>query len=208
MNQVYISEHPLIKDKIARMRMKTTDTATFRRIAHEVSMLLAYEVLKGIKTEKQDVQTPLGIKNTPVLAQDLTVVTILRAGLAMAEGFAVLEPTAKFAHIGMYRNEDSLEPVRYYARFPKDLHKDYVVLVDPMLATGGSAIESIEALKNAGAKNICFACILAARDGIKNVRKTCPEVPIYVGDMDEELNAHGYIIPGLGDAGDRMFGTI
>jgi uracil phosphoribosyltransferase len=206
--KTFVSKHPLLQDKIGRLRHKGTHPADFRRLVGEITMLLGYEVLCDLKLDKADVQTPLGIWQGGKAAQEITIVSILRAGLGMAEGFMKLEPTARSAHIGVYRNEDTLEPVRYYARFPANIDKHYVVLADPMLATGGSAVEAIDILKNQGAKGIVFACIIAAKDGVSHVHKIHPDVPIYIGSLDEKLSDKGYILPGLGDAGDRMFGTV
>lgn len=206
--KTFVSKHPLLQDKIGRLRSKSTSTADFRRLIGEITMLLGYEVLAEMKTEKTEVHTPLGVWQGHKAAQELTIVSILRAGLGMSNGFMALEPTARFAHIGVYRNEDTLEPVRYYARFPANLDKHCVILTDPMLATGGSAIEALDIIKGQGAKHIAFACIIAAKDGVSKVHKVHPEVPIFIGSLDEKLSDKGYILPGLGDAGDRMFGTV
>jgi uracil phosphoribosyltransferase len=205
---LFVSKHPLVLDKIARLRDRRTAPADFRRLVGEIAMLLACDALSGVKTRQELVRTPLAECDAVKLAVELTFVTILRAGLAMTDGLMKLEPNARFAHIGIYRNEDTLEPVRYYARFPQNLSESFVLLSDPMLATGGSAVESLHILKSRGAKHIAFACIIAARQGIKHVQQVHPDVPIYVGCVDEQLNDKGYIIPGLGDAGDRMFGTV
>jgi len=204
----YQSRHPLVLDKIARLRDKRTTTPEFRRIVGEVALLLGYEVLANIDMKTETVKTPLASCQCQMLARPITFVTILRAGLGMTDGLMKLEPTANLAHIGIYRNESTLEPVRYYARFPKNIGEHYVVLADPMLATGGSAVESLSILKAQGAKHISFVCMLAARGGIKKVMQAHPDVSIVAGMIDEELNDKGYIVPGLGDAGDRMFGTI
>ena len=203
-----ISKHPLVLDKIARLRDRRTPPADFRRLVGEIAMLLSCDALAGVKTKPEMVRTPLAECEATKLAQELTFVTILRAGLAMTDGLMKMEPCARFAHIGIYRNEDTLEPVRYYARFPQNLSESFVLLSDPMLATGGSAVESLHILKSRGAKNIVFVCIIAARQGIKHLQQVHPDVPIFVGAVDEQLNDKGYIIPGLGDAGDRMFGTV
>ncbi|MFA5161672.1 MAG: uracil phosphoribosyltransferase [Elusimicrobiales bacterium] len=205
---LFVSKHPLVQDKVARLRDKRTISADFRRIAGEIAVFLTYDALGSAKTCADTVKTPLGDCAAVRLAQELTVVSILRAGLAMSEAIMRVEPNARFAHIGIYRNEDTLEPVRYYARFPKDISNDFVLLCDPMLATGGSAVEALHILKARGAKHIAFACIIAARQGARRVHQFHPEVPIYAAALDEQLNEKGYIIPGLGDAGDRMFGTV
>lgn len=206
--KLFVSRHPLVIDKIARMRDKKTLTPEFRRLASEVGMLVGAEALAAVKLRPETVHTPVGECPTQRAAQDITFVTILRAGLGMTDGLMQLVPEARLAHVGIYRNEDTLEPVRYYARFPKELENHFVLLADPMLATGGSAAEAISILKSRGVKNLTFACIIAAKPGVKHLQTLHPEVPIFAGALDENLNDKGYIIPGLGDAGDRMFGTI
>ncbi|MBI4655278.1 MAG: uracil phosphoribosyltransferase [Elusimicrobia bacterium] len=207
MNNVFVSRHPFILDKIAKLRDKNTSILDFRRLTAEISMFLGYEALKDAKTRKAKVPTPLGFSNSSKINQEVIFVAILRAGLGMLEGLSKLYPEAKLAHIGIYRNEETLEPVRYYSKLPRDIKESLVILADPMLATGGSVIESVNILKAHGAGEIRFIALIAARNGIERLRKAHPGVPIYVGAVDDRLNEKGYIVPGLGDAGDRMFGT-
>ena len=204
----HVSRHPLVQDKIARLRDKRTPQVEFRRLVTELGMLLGYEAMAGLRMRPETVKTPLANADCMRVAHPLVFVTILRAGLSMTDGLTQLEPEARFAHIGIYRNENNFEPVRYYARFPDNMAEHTVVVADPMLATGGSASESLSIVKSRGAKNIVFACIIAARAGVRKVHQDHPEVPIYAGALDEILNEKGYIVPGLGDAGDRMFGTV
>lgn len=206
--RLFISGHPLVLDKISRLRDSRTSMVDFRRLMAEVSILLGYEALTGLRLRKASVKTPLGRAACMKAGREITFATILRAGLGMTDGLLQLEPRARLGHIGIYRNEETLDPVRYYVKFPKKLKEHYVVLVDPMLATGGSAAEAVGILKSRGASDITFMCILAARQGISNLHKQHPEVPIYAGAVDNVLNKNGYIVPGLGDAGDRMFGTF
>ena len=207
MKNVHISRHPLVLDKTARLRDRKTGVADFRRLMGELAMLLAYDALTHARVRSVKVRTPIGVANSSKLAHDLVFVAILRAGLGMVDGLIKLCPEAKLAHIGIYRDEETLKPVKYYVRLPKDVADSLVVIADPMLATGGSAVEAVEIMKSRGAKNICFICMLAAKEGLRRLAAAHPEMPIYVGAVDEKLNAHGYIVPGLGDAGDRMFGT-
>ena len=207
MKNVHISKHPLVLDKIARMRDKRTSVADFRRLMGELGMFLAYDALANARMKNVKVRTPIGIANAQALAHDLVFVAILRAGLGMVDGLIKLHPEARLAHIGIYRDEETLKPVKYYVRLPEKVADSLVVIADPMLATGGSAVEAVEIMKSRGAKNICFICMIAAKEGLKRLAAAHPEMPIYVGTVDEKLNSHGYIVPGLGDAGDRMFGT-
>jgi len=203
-----VCKHPLVLDKIARLRDRKTVSADFRRLAGEIAIMLGCEALSGVKTKPELVRTPIDTCESVRLAQELTFVTILRAGLGMTDGLMKLEPNARLAHIGIYRNEDTLEPVRYYARFPQTLADNFVLLADPMLATGGSAVEAVNILKSRDAKHMAFICIIASRAGAKRFHQAHPDVPVYAGAVDETLNENGYIVPGLGDAGDRMFGTV
>jgi len=207
MKNVHISKHPLVMDKIARLRDKRTNVADFRRLMGEVSMFLAYDALQHARVKHAKVRTPIGVANVMKLSHDVVFVAILRAGLGMVDGLLKLHPEAKLAHIGIYRDEETLKPVKYYARMPEDVTGSLVVIADPMLATGGSAVEAVEIMKSRGAKNICFICMLAAKEGLRRLAAAHPDMPIYVGTVDEKLNDKGYIVPGLGDAGDRMFGT-
>lgn len=206
--KVFISKHPLILDKISRLRDSKTPTKEFRRLMTETSLLLGYEALAGLKLQKVTVRTPMGQAQCMKADRDITFITILRAGLGMTDGLLQLEPGARLGHIGIYRNEETLAPVRYYIRVPRKLKEHYVILADPMLATGGSAIEAVDILKSRGASHITFMCIVAARQGIERLQKKHPDVIIHVGAVDDTLDKGGYIIPGLGDAGDRMFGTF
>jgi len=205
---VHVSEHPLIKDKMSRLRDRNTSVADFRRLIGEIGMLLGYEAMTNIRLRPSKVRTPIAEADAMVMSHDIVFVSILRAGLGLTEGLIRLCPEAKMAHIGIYRDEETLKPVKYYARLPKDITDSLVVIADPMLATGGSAAEAIEIMKSRGARHICFICILAAVKGLEYLSAAHPEIPIYIGAVDKELNSHGYLVPGLGDAGDRMFGTF
>lgn len=207
MKNVHVSKHPLVMDKISRLRDKRTSVADFRRLMGEVSMFLSHDAFLHAKVRSAKVRTPVGTANVMKLSHDLVFVAILRAGLGMVDGLLKMYPEAKLAHIGIYRDEETLKPVKYYARMPEDVSDSLVVIADPMLATGGSAVEAVEIMKSRGAKNICFICMIAAKEGLRRLAAAHPEMPIYVGTVDEKLNNKGYIVPGLGDAGDRMFGT-
>lgn len=204
----HVSKHPLVQDKIARLRDKRTPQVEFRRLVTELGMLLGYEAMSGLKLKPETVKTPLANAECMRMASPLVFVTILRAGLSMTDGLMQVEPEARLAHIGIYRNENNLEPVRYYARFPDNMQDHAVIVADPMLATGGSASEALNIVKSRGAKNIVFSCIIAAKPGVRKVHQDHPDVPVFTGALDEALNEKGYIVPGLGDAGDRMFGTV
>ncbi len=207
MPKLHVSDHPLVQDKLAALRDKSTTPEDFRRLMGEVAMLVGCEVLKGVRTRKSTVQTPLKTAPATVLDQPLCFVAVLRAGLGMTPGLLQLAPKAAIGHIGLYRDEQTLNPVRYYVRLPKKLKDHFVVLCDPMLATGGSASESIHILKTDGAKQIALLTLLAAKKGVDRVHKDHPDVPIFTASVDPVLNSHGYILPGLGDAGDRLFNT-
>ena len=207
MKNVHISKHPVVLDKIARLRDRKTNVADFRPLMGELAMFLAHDALLNARVKKAKVRTPVGVADAMRLSHDLVFVAILRAGLGMVDGLLKLYPEAKLAHIGIYRDEETLKPVKYYVRLPENVADSLVVIADPMLATGGSAVEAVEIMKSRGAKNICFVCMIASREGIKRLSSAHPEMPIYVGTVDERLNGDGYIVPGLGDAGDRMFGT-
>jgi len=207
MKNVHVSKHPLVLDKIARLRDKRTGVADFRRLMGELAMFLACEAFTHAKVKPAKVRTPVGTAAAMRLAHDMVFVAILRAGLGMVDGLVKLYPEAKLAHIGIYRDEETLKPVKYYVRLPENVADSLVVIADPMLATGGSAIEAVEIMKSRGARNICFVCMIAAKEGLRRLAAAHPEMPIYVGAVDAKLNHNGYIVPGLGDAGDRMFGT-
>ena len=208
MSVVEIVDHPLIQHKISLMRARTTGTKEFRDLVSEVAMLLCYEATRDLPTEEVEVETPIALAHTKVLAgRKLALVPILRAGLGMVDGMLNLIPAAKVGHIGLYRNEETLQPVEYYCKLPKDIAEREVIVLDPMLATGGSASDAIRQIKTRGAKHIKFIGLIAAPEGLKALHEAHPDVDIYVGALDERLNENGYIIPGLGDAGDRIFGT-
>ena len=199
--------HPLVQHKIGILRRKETGTKEFRELAEEIAMLLCYEALKDAKLDEKEVETPMGKTTVGVLNEDrYTFVPILRAGLGMSNGITKIVPNAKIGVIGLYRNEETLEPVRYYYKVPKDIKERIVILVDPMLATGGSACDAIKMIKQDGVTKIKFLCLIAAPEGIERVQNEYPDVDIYCGKIDEKLNEIGYIVPGLGDAGDRIFG--
>lgn len=201
-------KHPLIEHKLSILRNKETGTKEFRELVKEIAMFLCYEAMKDAKLEKVEIETPIEKMKTGKLNEDkYAFVPILRAGMGMLDGVISVVPNAKIGHIGMYRNEETFEPVNYFFKVPKDIDKREIILLDPMLATGGSAIDAIDLLKSKGAKKIKFLCIIAAPEGIKKVEKSHPDVQIYCGSIDKKLNENKYIVPGLGDAGDRIFGT-
>ena len=190
------------------LRDKNTGTKEFKELVSEIATLLCYEATRDLPTEKVEIETPLTVTSQPMLAgRKLALVPILRAGLGMVDGMLTLLPAAKIGHIGLYRNEETLEPVEYYCKLPADISEREVIVLDPMLATGGSAVDAITLIKKRGAKHIKFICIIAAPQGVEKLRNAHPDVDIYIGQLDECLNEHGYIVPGLGDAGDRIFGT-
>ena len=205
---VTICDHPLIKHKITILRRKTTGTNEFRTVVDEIGMLMGYEALRCLELEEVEVETPLETAMCPVIAgKKQAIVPILRAGLGMVNGLLQLMPTAKVGHIGMYRDEETFEPKPYYCKLPASIDERKIFVVDPMLATGGSAIEAIDFIKAQGGKDITFLCIIAAPEGLEKLAKTHPDVQIYVGNLDRQLNENAYICPGLGDCGDRIFGT-
>ena len=206
-SKLTVVDHPLISDKLACLRDKHTRPEDFRTLMTEVSTLLAVEALKGLRTRRTMVQTPLRSAPAEFVDQPLAFVAVLRAGLGMIPGLLHLYPKARVGHIGLYRNEETLNPVRYYVRLPKDIRDCFVVLCDPMLATGGSAVEAIHILKTDGARQIALMTLLSSKTGIKRVQEAHPEVPIITAAVDPVLNKAGYIVPGLGDAGDRLFST-
>ena len=208
MGEVFINKHPLVQHKITRLRDKTTGTNEFRSLVEEIGMLMGYEALADLETEDIEVETPLEHTLSPVIAgRKMAVVPILRAGLGMVNGIQALVPTAKVGHIGLYRDPDTHEPVEYYCKLPTPIEERTIVVTDPMLATGGSACDAIRMIKQHGGKKIKFMCIIAAPEGLERLRKEHPDIQIYVGHLDRQLNEHAYILPGLGDAGDRIFGT-
>ncbi|MCU0472093.1 MAG: uracil phosphoribosyltransferase [Bacteroidales bacterium] len=200
-------KHPLLTHKLALLRRKETNTKDFRETLGEISGLMAYEITRDLPQKDITVETPLGRCKTRELAREVVLIPVLRAGLGMVEGISNLIPTAKIGHIGMYRDHETLEPKTYYSKFPDNLPDAVVMLLDPMLATGGSSSEAIQILKNHGARTIKLVCVVGAPEGIKKILKDHPDVQIYLAGLDEKLNEHGYIVPGLGDAGDRLFGT-
>ena len=208
MSVVEIVDHPLIQHKISLLRDRNTGTKEFRDLVSEIAMLLCYEATRDLPTEEVEVETPVALARTKVLAgRKLALVPILRAGLGMVDGMLNLIPAAKVGHIGMYRNEETLVPVEYYCKLPNDINEREVFCLDPMLATGGSAIAAIDGLKRRGVKHIKLMNLIGAPEGVAAVQKAHPDVEIFVAGIDEKLNDHGYIVPGLGDAGDRIFGT-
>ena len=208
MSNVYVMEHPLIQHKIGIMRDKNTSTKEFRALVSEVAMLIYYEASRNLPLADKTIETPLVTTTVKEIAgKKLCVVPILRAGLHMADGILNLTPNAKVGHIGLYRNEETLEPVEYFCKLPSDAAEREIFVVDPMLATGGSAIAAIQKLKDRGISRIRFLCLIAAPEGIEKLVAAHPDVDVYIGAKDECLNEHGYILPGLGDAGDRIYGT-
>lgn len=208
MSKVIEITHPLILHKLAIIRDKNTGSKEFRELVDEVSTLMAYEVTRDLSMEEVDIETPVAMARCKMISgKKLAVVPILRAGIGMVDGMLKLVPAAKVGHIGMYRDESTLQPVEYFCKLPKDIEEREVIVVDPMLATGGSAVDAITMLKNRGAVSIRFVGLVAAPEGIAHLQRVHPEVDIYVAAIDEKLNEDGYIVPGLGDAGDRLFGT-
>jgi uracil phosphoribosyltransferase len=203
-----VIRHPLIQHKLTYMRSKETTTDNFRRLLREISQMLAYEITRDLPTETISIETPLAHIDSPVISgKKLCLVSILRAGNGMLDGMLDIVPTARIGHIGLYRDPETLEPVEYYFKMPDDIGARLVIVVDPMLATGNSAIAAISRLKESGASSIKYVCLLAAPEGLAALQRAHPDVPVMSAALDERLNEHGYIVPGLGDAGDRMFGT-
>ena len=208
MSIVVIMDHPLIKHKISLMRDERTGTKDFHVLAEEIAMLMGYEALRDLPTELVPVKSPVAESMQPMIwGKKLAVVPILRAGLGMVNGILALVPTAKVGHIGLYRDEVTHEPHEYYCKLPEHIDERLVILPDPMLATGGSAIQAVDFIKAKGCTNIKFMCIIAAPEGLEALREAHPDIDIYVGNLDDHLNENAYIVPGLGDAGDRIFGT-
>ena len=205
---VHVLNHPLLQHKLCILRDANTGTRDFRATVTEISMLMCYEATRDLPLEPVDIQTPVDLAHCLCLSgKKLAVVPILRAGLGMVDGILALLPSAKVGHIGLYRDEETLEPVEYYCKMPQDIAERDVIIVDPMLATGGSATAAIQFMKNYGCKNIKMMNILAAPEGVKRIEEDHPDVEFYVAALDDHLNERGYIVPGLGDAGDRIFGT-
>lgn len=207
MGKLFISEHPLIQHKMAMLRDRNTSTKEFRELVNEITKLLTYEATRELPVEDTTVETPVAEAQCKKITKDIVVVPILRAGLGMVDGFHDLIPSSKIGHIGLYRDPDTLTPVEYYCKVPKNLEESKVFLLDPMLATGKTAEAAIEFLKERGAKDVTMLCVIAAPEGVKTVQKAFDDVDIYTAAYDVKLNEKGYIVPGLGDAGDRIFGT-
>lgn len=208
MSRVYVFDHPLIQHKVTYIRDKNTGTKEFRELVDEVATLMGYEITREMPLEETMIETPVATCKSNVIAgKKVGLVPILRAGLGMVDGLLKLIPAAKVGHVGLYRDPETLQPVEYYVKLPTDVAERELIVIDPMLATGGSAVAAIEALKKRGAKNLKLMCLIAAPEGIKMVQDEHPDVDIYVAAIDEQLNDHGYIVPGLGDAGDRLYGT-
>lgn len=209
MSNLHVIDHPLITHKLSIMRNRKTGSKDFRELLNEIAMLMGYEVFRDLPLEEITIETPITkMKAKMVSGRKLAIVPILRAGLGMVDGLQNLVPVAKVGHIGMYRNPETHKPVEYYCKLPTDIEERLVVLVDPMLATGGSAVDALCKLKEHGCRNIRFMCLVAAPEGVKAVQEAHPDVDIYTAALDECLNEHAYIVPGLGDAGDRIFGTL
>lgn len=207
-DNVYEFTHPLIQHKITKLRDKNTGTNEFRKIVEEIGMLMGFEALSDLPVEEVEVETPIETCKSPVIAgRKLAIVPILRAGLGMVPGLLALTPTAKVGHIGMYRNEETHEPVEYFCKLPRPIEERIIVVTDPMLATGGSAVDAVGQIKKHGGRRIKFLAIIGAPEGVKRLHETHPDIEIYVGHIDRCLNEAAYICPGLGDAGDRIFGT-
>lgn len=208
MSRVFEIQHPLIVHKLSYMRNKDTGTKEFREMLEEIAMLMAYEVTRDLPLKQVEIETPICKCETKVLSgKKLGIIPILRAGLGMVDGVMKLVPTAKVGHIGLYRDPETLKPVEYYCKLPSDITERDLIVVDPMLATGGSMISAVDSLKKRGCHSIKAMCLIGAPEGIEAMQKAHPDVDIYIAAIDEKLNEHGYIVPGLGDAGDRIFGT-
>jgi uracil phosphoribosyltransferase len=208
MGKFQVIDHPLIQHKLTIIRQADTGTRDFRDIVNEIAMLMGYEISRDLPLEDVEIETPI-VKTTQkqLAGKKLAIVPILRAGIGMVDGILSLVPAAKVGHIGMYRDEETLQPVEYLVKLPEDIDQRTIFLVDPMLATGGSAILAVDSLKKRGASNIKFVCLVAAPEGVKALQEAHPDIDIYTASLDEKLNEDGYIVPGLGDAGDRLFGT-
>ena len=208
MAKVHVFDHPLIQHKVSLMRKTDTVTKEFRELATEVAMLMGFEATRDLELEAVEIETPICKTTVNMLkGEDIAIVPILRAGLGFVDGMLALVPNAKVGHIGLYRDPETHEPVEYYCKLPTDIEKRRIFVVDPMLATGGSAVAAIDFIKQRGGKDIAFMCLLAAPEGLEVLEKAHPDLDIYVAALDERLNEHAYIVPGLGDAGDRLYGT-
>lgn len=208
MGKVYVFDHPLIQHKVALMRMKETNVKDFRDLAREIAMLMGFEATRDLELEEVEIETPICKTRVNMLkGEDIAIVPILRAGLGFVDGMLELVPNAKVGHVGLYRDPDTHEPVEYYCKLPTDIGKRKIFVLDPMLATGGSAVAAIDFIKKRGGKDIVFMCLIAAPEGIKALQDAHPDVDIYIASKDEKLNENAYIVPGLGDAGDRLYGT-
>ena len=208
MSKVMIFDHPLIQHKLSILRDEKTSVKEFRELVGEIAQLMCYEATRDLPLEEVEVQTPVAVaKCRRIAGKKLAVVPILRAGLGMVDGMVAMMPNVKVGHVGLYRNPKTLAPVKYYFKMPPDIAERDVIIVDPMLATGGSAIAAAQFLKDEGAKNIKLMCVIAAPEGVEAMQKAHPDVGIFAAALDDHLNEHGYIVPGLGDAGDRIFGT-
>ncbi|WP_377887423.1 uracil phosphoribosyltransferase [Alkalihalobacillus sp. R86527] len=208
MGKVYVFDHPLIQHKLTYIRDEKTGTKEFRELVDEVAALMAYEITRELPTEEVMVKTPVTEAKSKVLSgKKLGLVPILRAGLGMTDGILKLIPAAKVGHVGLYRDPETLQPVEYYVKLPADIEEREFIVIDPMLATGGSAVEAINSIKKRGAQNIKMMCLIAAPEGVELLQEAHPDVDIFIAGLDEKLNEKGYIVPGLGDAGDRLYGT-
>ncbi len=208
MGKLFVLDHPLIQHKLTFIRDKNTSTKEFRELVDEVAMLMAFEITRDLPLQETTVETPLMTTKAKVLAgKKIGLIPILRAGLGMVDGMLNLLPSARVGHVGLYRDPETLQPVEYYIKLPSDISERELIVIDPMLATGGSANDAIQSLKKRGAKHIRLMCLVAAPEGVELIQKEHPDVNIYLGALDDKLNEHGYIVPGLGDAGDRLFGT-
>ncbi|MGI6211458.1 MAG: uracil phosphoribosyltransferase [Anaerovoracaceae bacterium] len=208
MGKIYVFDHPLIQHKVALMRQKETNVKDFRELASEVAMLMGYEATRNLPLEEVEIETPICKTKVNMLkGEDIAIIPILRAGLGFVDGMLALVPNAKVGHIGLYRDPNTHQPVEYYCKMPADIDKRQIFVVDPMLATGGSAVAAIQFIKDRGGKNITFMCLIAAPEGIQALQEAHPDVDIYIAAKDDHLNEDAYIVPGLGDAGDRLYGT-
>jgi uracil phosphoribosyltransferase len=208
MSKVYVFDHPLIQHKTALIRKEETSTKDFRELVREIAMLMCYEATRELPLQNVEIETPICSTTVNMLkGEDIAIVPILRAGLGMVDGMLALVPNAKVGHVGLYRDPETHEPVEYYCKLPNDIDKRKIFVLDPMLATGGSAIAAIDFIKERGGKNISFLCLIAAPEGIAALQKAHSDIDIFIAAKDEKLNEHAYIIPGLGDAGDRLYGT-
>ena len=208
MVKVNILDHPLIQHKLTQIRQKDTSTTQFRQMINEIGGLMVYEITRDLPLEQIEIETPVAKTKANVIAgKKMVVVPILRGGLGMGDGILQMIPSARIGHIGIFRDEETLQPVEYFAKFPEELDQRDIFIVDPMLATGGSAIAAINSIKQRGAKNIKLVCLVGAPEGVKAINEAHPDVTVYLASLDEKLNEKGYIVPGLGDAGDRIFGT-